>query len=162
MPGTIGTDIPAAATASRYRKKHAFSKKYCVRIRFAPASTLRLRLSKSAPYLAHPDVSQDNPQLRFRNPPCRATLLPTRQRSHNRQDAVRRFFALSGRHHAKLRCAESPCSTIFQPIRPCPAALPRHKSNELPVEWAARCEPVQQLFRAVPSRTTSAIGHGEE
>jgi hypothetical protein len=48
MPGTISASIPAAAASSRKRRKHSGEKKNCVIARSAPASILRLRLSRSA------------------------------------------------------------------------------------------------------------------
>src|SRR3546814_4175413 len=47
MPGTIGASIPAAAAASRKRRKASGEKKNWVIARVAPASSLRFRLSRS-------------------------------------------------------------------------------------------------------------------
>src|SRR3546814_3566000 len=47
MPGMIGASIPAAAAASRQRRKLSGEKQSCVIARVAPASRLRLRLSRS-------------------------------------------------------------------------------------------------------------------
>jgi hypothetical protein len=47
MPGTISASIPAAAASSRKRKKQSGEKKNWVIARSAPASTLRLRFSRS-------------------------------------------------------------------------------------------------------------------
>jgi hypothetical protein len=48
MPGTSSAEIPAAAASSRNRKKQSGEKKNWVIARSAPASILRLRLSRSA------------------------------------------------------------------------------------------------------------------
>ncbi|GAV32722.1 hypothetical protein ROTAS13_00359 [Roseomonas sp. TAS13] len=48
MPGTIGTEMPAASARSMKRRKVSVSKKYWVIARVAPASILRFRLSRSA------------------------------------------------------------------------------------------------------------------
>ncbi len=52
IPGTISASIPAARQASWKRKKVSGSKKNWVIARVAPASSLRLRLSRSAAGLA--------------------------------------------------------------------------------------------------------------
>src|SRR5205085_6487220 len=52
IPGVISAVIPAAAAASRKRKKQSAEKKNWLIARSAPASILRLRLSKSAAGLA--------------------------------------------------------------------------------------------------------------
>ena len=52
MPGWIGAEIPAAAQASRKRRKSSLSKKNCVSAMPAPASSLRFRFSMSASALA--------------------------------------------------------------------------------------------------------------
>ena len=48
MPGAISAPIPAAATSSRKRRKQEGEKKNWLIARSAPASILRLRLSRSA------------------------------------------------------------------------------------------------------------------
>ena len=52
MPGVISASIPAAAAASRKRRKQSAEKKNWLIARSAPASILRLRLSRSAAGLA--------------------------------------------------------------------------------------------------------------
>ena len=90
IPGTISASIPAAATASRKRKKVSGSKKNCVIARVAPASSLRFRLSRSAAASRRiRDGIRDRPRPKSRTGAAAAAPRPAPRHSRTRRDAAR-------------------------------------------------------------------------
>ena len=69
MPGTIGAVMPAARARSMKRRTVSVSKAYCVIAAVAPASSLRLRWSRSLWRSPPRDAPRDRRRRRCRNPP---------------------------------------------------------------------------------------------